>query len=201
MPYRRGPVRPYDRARLLAVDRGLQSPPPAFMLRCTNGDPTLPARRFLYVIAGLIMLTLAAAIGWNLFQDRLMRATFVPDVAFTPPAKAGAPDYRQASAWLSRPDLADDPSRWTPAGARGAGDRFAARHLLYPADHLSAPRPLERAARRRAGEPAAAPVRRQPGERVQRARSDLGAALSPGDRRGVPDHQRGRRCRARCRLS
>ncbi|HWL47682.1 MAG TPA: DUF3089 domain-containing protein, partial [Sphingomonadaceae bacterium] len=66
------------------------------------------------------MLTLAAAIGWNLFQDRLMRATFVPDVAFTPPAKAGAPDYRQASAWLSRPDLADDPSRWTPAGAGAA---------------------------------------------------------------------------------
>jgi hypothetical protein len=92
------------------------------MLQCTNGVTTLAARRFLYVIAGLIMLTLAAALGWNLFQDQLLRATFVPKVAFTPPAEAGAPDYRQASAWLSRPGLPDDPARWTPAGATAAAD-------------------------------------------------------------------------------
>lgn len=74
------------------------------------------ARRFLYLIAGLIMLTLAAAIGWNLFQDQIIRATFVPSVAFAPPADATAPDYARPAAWLSRPDLPDDPSRYTPPG-------------------------------------------------------------------------------------
>lgn len=104
----------------------------------------MPARRFLYVIAGLIMLTLAAALGWNLFQDRLMRATFVPTIAFTPPAGAGGPDYTQASAWLSRPDLPDDPSRWTPEGAHPSAKPSVAVFYVPPTtylrnDHWNAP--------------------------------------------------------------
>jgi hypothetical protein len=62
------------------------------------------------------MLTLGAAIGWNLFQDQLMRVAFVPGGPFRLPAPETAPDYSQPNAWLSRPDLADDPSRWTPRG-------------------------------------------------------------------------------------
>lgn len=62
------------------------------------------------------MLTIAAAIGWNLFQDQLMRAAFVPSRSFTPPSPESAPDYTRAAAWLARPDLPDDPSRWAPPG-------------------------------------------------------------------------------------
>lgn len=76
----------------------------------------LAARRFLYVIAGLIMLTIAAAIGWNMFQDQLLRVAFVPSAPFSAPPPASAPDYSSPHAWLSRPDLSDDPSRWTPEG-------------------------------------------------------------------------------------
>jgi hypothetical protein len=74
------------------------------------------ARRFLYIIAGLIVLVLAAAIAWNIFQDRILRAAFVPSVPFTAPADAGAPDYARPEAWLSRPGLPRDPARFVPAG-------------------------------------------------------------------------------------
>ena len=74
------------------------------------------ARRFLYIIAGLIVLVLAAGIGWNLFQDQLFRLAFVPGSSFDAHTAGPAPDYGRAAAWLSRPDLPNDPSRWTPPG-------------------------------------------------------------------------------------
>jgi hypothetical protein len=89
-------------------------------------ESMLAARRFLYVIAGLIMLTLAAAIGWNIFQDQLMRVAFVPGGPFRLPPPDKAPDYSQPNAWLSQPGLAKDPSRWTPKGfAPGATPEVA----------------------------------------------------------------------------
>lgn len=96
----------------------------------------MAARRFLYVIAGLIMLTLAASVGWNLFQDTLMRAALVPSAPFVPPAETGAPDYAQPSGWLSRPDLADDPSRWTPKGLSPAADPHVAVFYVPPTTYL-----------------------------------------------------------------
>lgn len=74
------------------------------------------ARRFLYIIAGLIVLTLATGIGWNLFQDQLMRLAFVPNGRFDANAAGPPPDYGRADSWLARPDLPDDPSRWVPPG-------------------------------------------------------------------------------------
>ncbi|WP_191225152.1 DUF3089 domain-containing protein [Edaphosphingomonas haloaromaticamans] len=106
------------------------------MLHCTTGAPTLPARRFLYVIAGLIVLTLAAAFGWNIFQDRLMRTAFVPSVPFTAPSDAGAPDYAAASAWLARPDLPDDPSRFTVAGIARAARPEVAVFYVPPTSYM-----------------------------------------------------------------
>ncbi|WP_238995307.1 DUF3089 domain-containing protein [Sphingomonas solaris] len=94
------------------------------------------ARKFLYVIAGLIMLVLAAAIGWNLFQDRIMRAAFVPSAPFAPPMAAGTPDYATAAGWLSRPDLPRDPSRWTPPGFSAATDPKVAVFYVAPTAYL-----------------------------------------------------------------
>jgi hypothetical protein len=107
------------------------------MLHCTIGVPTLLARRFLYIIAGLIMLTLAAGIGWNLFQDQLMRLAFVPGTAFKPAPATTAPDYMSPAGWLSRPDLPDDPSRWTPAGHPRAGRPEVAVFYVSPTTYFS----------------------------------------------------------------
>lgn len=90
------------------------------------------ARKFLYVIGALIALVLAGAIGWNLFQDRIMRAAFVPSTPFVAPPPAGTPDYAKPGAWLSRPDLPRDPSRWTPPGFTPATDPKVAVFYVPP---------------------------------------------------------------------
>ncbi|XHR98433.1 hypothetical protein ACFB49_00230 [Sphingomonas sp. DBB INV C78] len=103
----------------------------------------MPARRFLYIIAGLIVLLLAAGIGWSLFQDRLMRAAFVPSAPFAAPQGA-APDYGSAAAWLARPDLPDDPSHFVAPGFKRAERPEVAVFFVPPTsymkrDHWNAP--------------------------------------------------------------
>src|SRR4051812_26127926 len=74
------------------------------------------ARRFLYIIAALIILVLALGLAWSLMQDRLMRMAFVPSIAFSAMPDSSAPDYATPAPWVARPDFSDDPSRRTPAG-------------------------------------------------------------------------------------
>ena len=94
------------------------------------------ARRFLYFVAFVILLLLAVGIGWQLFQDRILRAAFVPSQPFTAPADAGAPDYTRAQAWLSRPGLSPDPSRWTPPGVQPAEAPAIAAFYIPPTTYL-----------------------------------------------------------------
>jgi hypothetical protein len=95
------------------------------------------ARRFLYLIAILIALVLVAGIAWNLMQDRLIRLAFVPEAAFTPLPDTTAPDYSRPEAWFARPGLADDPSRWRPAGIAPVGNPPAAVFYIHPTTYLS----------------------------------------------------------------
>ncbi|RYD95509.1 MAG: DUF3089 domain-containing protein [Sphingomonadales bacterium] len=95
------------------------------------------ARRFLYIIAGLIVLALAAGIGWNLFQDQLLRLAFVPNGSFEARAAGPAPDYARAGSWLSRPDLPDDPSRWAPPGEAPAAPPKVAVFYVPPTTYYS----------------------------------------------------------------
>lgn len=96
----------------------------------------MAARRFLYVIAGLIMLSVAAAIGWNIFQDQILRATFVPANPFMEPPSESAPDYKRANAWLSRPDLPDDPAGWVPNEYKPADRPAVAVFYVSPTTYL-----------------------------------------------------------------
>ncbi|MET0373089.1 MAG: DUF3089 domain-containing protein [Rhizorhabdus sp.] len=95
------------------------------------------ARRFLYFFAGLIVLTLAAGIGWTLFQDQLLRLAFVPNGRFEAHGAGPAPDYGKPAAWLSRPDLPDDPSRWAPAGHSAAARPEVAVFYVPPTTYYS----------------------------------------------------------------
>ncbi len=90
------------------------------------------ARRFLWVIAILVMLVIAAAFAYAIFGDRLIRAALVPTTAFVAPPPASAPDYRAANAWAARPDLPRDPARWAPTGFAAAPHPSAALFFVLP---------------------------------------------------------------------
>ena len=95
------------------------------------------ARRFLWVIVGLVMLSITAALGYRLFSRQLMELALVPPAPFTAPATpAGGMDYRRAALWLSRPDLPDDPARWAPEGYSAAPRPGVAVFFIHPTTYL-----------------------------------------------------------------
>ena len=94
------------------------------------------ARRFLWIIAGLIVLVLAGALAYRLFGTELIRTAAVPTVAFEEvPAPQGV-TYADASMWIARPDISGNPSLWTPPGASAGGEARASVFFVHPTSYL-----------------------------------------------------------------
>src|SRR3546814_17394258 len=62
--------------------RSIAPAPPSFARKSRNRDSML-ARRFLWIIVGIVMLALAAAFGYRMFGEQLLKAAMVPSVPFT----------------------------------------------------------------------------------------------------------------------
>lgn len=77
------------------------------------------ARKFLYIVTGLVVLVIAILIALRLFASDLTEIAFVPSAKFTDQPRLPEASYDDAKMWLARPGLAHDPSRWLP-------DNFAA---------------------------------------------------------------------------
>jgi hypothetical protein len=90
------------------------------------------ARRFLWVIAILTFLVVAAAITYRLAGDTLMRWALVPSVAFTAPPASETPDYAKLASWAAHPGLPGDAARWAPAGYTAAPRPGAAVFFVAP---------------------------------------------------------------------
>ncbi|MBB4152990.1 hypothetical protein GGQ80_000878 [Sphingomonas jinjuensis] len=95
-------------------------------------------RKFLYVMVGLIVLTIAAAFAYRLFGVDLMRMAMVPSEAFRAQPGVQSRAYDDAKMWLARPDLGGNPALWTPRGytpgKRGSG---AAVFFVHPTSYIS----------------------------------------------------------------
>jgi hypothetical protein len=97
---------------------------------------TSPAGCFLRIVAILIVLFIAAAIGYRLFEKELMRWAMVPSVPFRAvPMPAGA-NYAQAALWIARPDIERNPSLWTPAGFAAARAPRVSVFFVHPTSFL-----------------------------------------------------------------
>lgn len=72
------------------------------------------ARRFLGFVFFLIVIAVVLAFAFFQFGGRALLSQAVPKGHFQAAAAGGGPDYTEASGWLARPDMADDPSRWQP---------------------------------------------------------------------------------------
>jgi hypothetical protein len=93
------------------------------------------ARRFLWVVAILTILFVAGALGYRLFAPQLMKMALVPDAAFHDGAGA-ALAYDRPAVWIARPDIADNPSLWTPPGVARTGPVRAEVFFIHPTSFL-----------------------------------------------------------------
>lgn len=95
------------------------------------------ARRFLFVVAALIVLVIAAAFAYRLLAPQLMRAALVPSASFEPSRDPALPDYARADLWISRPGKPGDVALWTPAGVERSGETPASLFFIHPTSYLS----------------------------------------------------------------
>jgi hypothetical protein len=77
-------------------------------------------RRFLWGIAIIIMIVLAAAFAYSLFGAQLIRAALVPSAAFSASDAGARPDYTRLDAWAAHPGMKTDAARWVPTGYSSA---------------------------------------------------------------------------------
>jgi hypothetical protein len=75
------------------------------------------ARKFLYFVAGMVILVLAGAFVYQVYGDDLMEVAFVPDTEFTAQDVLENNVYADTSMWLARPELVEgNPALWLPQG-------------------------------------------------------------------------------------
>ena len=96
------------------------------------------ARRFLWVVAGLVILLLAGALAYRIFQMDLMKAALIPNMAFeeAPAPPAAGPTYADAALWIARPDIPGNPALWTPEGFAPAEEARASVFFIHPTSYL-----------------------------------------------------------------
>ena len=95
------------------------------------------ARRFLWVVAGLVVLVLIARIAYTFYDVELMRMTMVPRASFEngPPPVVEA--YERPEMWIARPDISSNPAAWTPAGIKPGAGGPASVFFIHPTSYLA----------------------------------------------------------------
>jgi hypothetical protein len=94
------------------------------------------ARRFLWVVAGLTMLVMLAALLYRLFGAELMRFTMVPSAPFQGGPAAAPSAYSDESLWIARPDIGNSPASWVPSGMKWEGTPRASVFFIHPTSYL-----------------------------------------------------------------
>ena len=95
------------------------------------------ARRFLWIVAGLVVLLLVLALAYRIFQMDLMKAAMVPTAQFVEQERPEpGPTYADAEMWIARPDIPNNPSAWTPEGFVPTGEPKASLFFIHPTSYL-----------------------------------------------------------------
>jgi hypothetical protein len=94
------------------------------------------ARKFLYLIAVLIVLALAGLFVYRFYGAELLRRSLVPSAAFSAMPELNGDAYADRSMWLARPDTPNNPALWVPAGQRANGDAPAAVFFIHPTSFI-----------------------------------------------------------------
>ena len=95
------------------------------------------ARKFLYVVAILIVLAVAARLAYTFFGADMMRLAMVPSAQFEAEPGLAQNAYADPKMWLARPDMPGNPALWTPAGYHPAAKPEAAVFFIHPTSYLN----------------------------------------------------------------
>lgn len=96
------------------------------------------ARKFLYLVAILIVLTIASLLAYRLFGDRLIRAAMVPTAQFSPQPVVEVDAYADPAMWFSQPGKGvDDPARWVPEGYQPTDAPTVEIFFIHPTSYLN----------------------------------------------------------------
>ena len=94
-------------------------------------------RKFLIVIASLIVLVLGAGIVWQLFGQQLVSKALIPTVEFKAQPEQARTAYADPAMWYSRPGAGDqDPSLWVPAGFKPNPNPPALLFFIHPTSFI-----------------------------------------------------------------
>ncbi len=94
------------------------------------------ARRFLVLVFILTLIFVGGALALYQWGDRVLVRMATPQGHYQEPPRHSGPDYGKDSAWLARPGLADDPSRWAPDGLEVPAGGEAATFYVHPTTYL-----------------------------------------------------------------
>ncbi len=90
------------------------------------------ARKFLYIVAGAVLLVMAGLIGLRFWARQLSEVAFVPSASFSAPAALAPQAYAAPGLWLARPGKPGDPTRWLPSGVAAGDPVQAAVFYVHP---------------------------------------------------------------------
>jgi len=106
--------------------------------RACPAPETVLARKFLYLIATIIFLIVAAFAAYRLFPQQIFAAAFVPSAEFVKPEAVETSAYADPKMWFSRPGITGDanPALWTPEGVEATKTPKVAIFYIHPTSYM-----------------------------------------------------------------
>ncbi|MDJ0277801.1 DUF3089 domain-containing protein [Sphingomonas sp. 2R-10] len=98
------------------------------------------ARKFLYVVATLIVLVIVGGVVYALFGNDLLRRAMVPSVAFRAEPAMPANAYADRAMWFARPGLTNTPVDWLPPGVERGAPGDAEIFFIHPTSFVGTDR-------------------------------------------------------------
>ena len=95
------------------------------------------ARKFLYVMAALVVLVIAGAFAFRFYGNELLKWSLTPGAEFRQQAATEIDAYRGTELWFARPGLANTPADWLPPGVARTPPGRAAIFFIHPTSFMS----------------------------------------------------------------